>query len=63
MKEFKLQLDKEINFPTKTTVLGGKGPYISLKTPFVKAAPGEIDRFALAIKPNFASHRHQLKSF
>ena len=40
-----------------------KGPYISLKTPFVKATPDEIDRIALEIKPNFAPHKHQLKSF
>lgn len=40
-----------------------KGPYISLKTPFVKATPEEEAAIALEIKPSFAPHKHQLKAF
>ncbi len=40
-----------------------KGPYISLKTPFVKATPEEEAQIELEIKPPFAPHKHQLKAF
>lgn len=40
-----------------------KGPYISLKTPFVKATPEEVDSIQLDIKPPFPPHRHQLQAF
>ncbi len=40
-----------------------KGPYISLKTPFVKATPEEEAAIAIEIKPSFAPHKHQLKAF
>jgi len=38
-----------------------KGPYISLKLPFVKAKEDEI--IPLEIAPNFPPYDHQLKSF
>src|SRR5574344_2164742 len=38
-----------------------KGPYISLKTPFVKAK--EDETIPLDIKPNFQPHQHQIESF
>lgn len=38
-----------------------KGPYVSLKLPFVKAAEGE--RIPLDIAPNFSPYDHQIKSF
>jgi len=38
-----------------------KGPYISLKLPFVKADDNEV--LPLDIKPNFTPYLHQLKSF
>lgn len=37
-----------------------RGPYISLKTPFVKACNAEIP---LEIKPTFNPHLHQIKAF
>ena len=41
-----------------------KGPYISLKTPFVKATPEEAQAIPLDIKPTgFLPHKHQLRSF
>lgn len=38
-----------------------KGPYVSLKTPFVKARADED--IPLDIKPNFQPHQHQIESF
>lgn len=38
-----------------------RGPYISLKTPFVKAYADE--KIPLEIKPGFPPHLHQIKSF
>jgi len=38
-----------------------KGPYVSLKTPFVKAGEDEI--IPLDIKPNFKPHQHQIEAF
>ncbi len=38
-----------------------KGPYVSLKTPFVKAK--EDEEIPLEIKPNFDPHKHQLDAF
>lgn len=38
-----------------------KGPYVSLKTPFVKAENGE--NIPLEIKPNFKPHKHQVDAF
>ncbi len=40
-----------------------KGPYISLKTPFVKATEEQMQNIPLDIKPSFRPHLHQLKSF
>ena len=40
-----------------------KGPYISLKTPFVKATPEEEEEIQLAIRPPFPPHKHQLQAF
>lgn len=41
-----------------------KGPYISLKTPFVKATQEEADAIPLDIRPKgFLPHKHQLRSF
>ena len=41
-----------------------KGPYISLKTPFVKATPEEAEAIPLDIRPTgFLPHKHQLRSF
>ena len=38
-----------------------KGPYVSLKTPFVKAEDGET--IPLEIKPDFKPHKHQVDAF
>lgn len=38
-----------------------KGPYISLKTPFVKAR--EDEKIPLDIKPPFQPHQHQIEAF
>ena len=38
-----------------------KGPYVSLKTPFVKAKDGE--EIPLDIKPDFKPHKHQADAF
>ena len=38
-----------------------KGPYVSLKTPFVKAR--EDEEIPLDIKPDFQPHQHQIESF
>lgn len=38
-----------------------KGPYVSLKAPFVKAQEGE--EIPLEVKPPFAPHKHQVESF
>ena len=38
-----------------------KGPYVSLKTPFVKAA--EDEEIPLDIKPGFRPHLHQIQAF
>ena len=38
-----------------------KGPYISLKTPFVKA--GAEENIPLDIKPTFLPHLHQVQAF
>lgn len=41
-----------------------KGPYISLKTPFVKATEEEAAAIPLDIRPTgFLPHKHQLRSF
>ena len=40
-----------------------KGPYISLKTPFVKATPEEETQIKLEVKPDFPPHKHQLQAF
>ena len=38
-----------------------KGPYVSLKTPFVKAKDDE--EIPLDIKPDFKPHKHQVDAF
>ena len=38
-----------------------KGPYISLKTPFVAADPSDV--IPLEIKPGFTPHAHQMEAF
>lgn len=40
-----------------------KGPYISLKTPFVKATEEQMNAIPLDIKPGFLPHLHQIKAF
>lgn len=40
-----------------------KGPYISLKTPFVSATAEESKDIPLDIAPNFAPYKHQLQAF
>lgn len=40
-----------------------KGPYISLKTPFVSATAEESNDIPLDIAPNFAPYKHQLQAF
>lgn len=40
-----------------------KGPYVSLKTPFVKATKEEMEHIPLDIVPKFTPHRHQLQAF
>lgn len=40
-----------------------KGPYVSLKTPFIKATPEEQKNISLDIVPPFAPHKHQLQAF
>ena len=40
-----------------------KGPYISLKTPFISATAEESADIPLDIAPNFAPYKHQLQAF
>lgn len=40
-----------------------KGPYVSLKTPFVSASAEEEAQVPLEIKPQFPPYRHQLQAF
>ena len=40
-----------------------KGPYVSLKTPFVSASAEEQANVPLEIKPSFPPYRHQLRAF
>ena len=40
-----------------------KGPYISLKTPFVSASEEESKNIPLDIVPNFPPYKHQLQAF
>ena len=40
-----------------------KGPYISLKTPFVAATPEESQNMPLEIAPSFPPYLHQLQAF
>ena len=40
-----------------------KGPFISLKTPFVSATPEECANIPLDIAPNFPPYKHQLQAF
>ena len=40
-----------------------KGPYISLKTPFVSASEEESKNIPLEIAPNFPPYLHQLQAF
>ena len=40
-----------------------KGPYVSLKTPFVSATPEESSNIPLAITPSFPPYKHQLQAF
>ncbi|MGL5980666.1 MAG: DEAD/DEAH box helicase [Phocaeicola sp.] len=40
-----------------------KGPYISLKTPFVSATKEESEHIPLDIAPNFPPYCHQLRAF
>jgi len=40
-----------------------KGPYISLRLPFVKANPEEIANIPLTIKPDWPPYDHQVKSW
>lgn len=40
-----------------------KGPYVSLKTPFVSATEEESKNIPLAITPTFPPYKHQLQAF
>lgn len=40
-----------------------KGPYLSLKIPFVKADSEEVDKIPLTIKPTWLPYDHQVKSW
>ncbi len=40
-----------------------KGPYISLKTPFVSASEEESRNIPLEIAPDFPPYKHQLQAF
>lgn len=40
-----------------------KGPYVSLKTPFVSATPEESSNIPLDITPSFPPYKHQLQAF
>ena len=40
-----------------------KGPYVSLKTPFVSATKGESENIPLDITPSFPPYKHQLQAF
>ena len=40
-----------------------KGPYISLKTPFVSATEEESKNIPLDIAPSFPPYKHQLQAF
>jgi len=40
-----------------------KGPYISLRLPFVKANPEEISNIPMTIKPDWPPYDHQVKSW
>lgn len=40
-----------------------KGPYVSLKTPFVSATPEESNNIPLDIAPSFPPYKHQLQAF
>lgn len=40
-----------------------KGPYLSLKLPFVKANPEEIENIPLTIKPGWPPYDHQVKAW
>ena len=40
-----------------------KGPYVSLKTPFVSATMEESDNIPLDITPSFPPYKHQLQAF
>lgn len=40
-----------------------KGPFISLKTPFVSATEEESENIPLDIAPNFPPYKHQLQAF
>jgi DEAD/DEAH box helicase domain-containing protein len=40
-----------------------KGPYLSLKIPFVKAETDEVEKIPLTIKPRWTPYDHQVKSW
>ena len=40
-----------------------KGPFISLKTPFISATEEEVRNVPLDIAPNFPPYKHQLHAF
>lgn len=52
--------DKFIMHPTQGMF---KGPYVSLKLRFVKAAEADIPKIPLDIKPSFPPYDHQIKSW
>ena len=54
--------DRELNDAFRSFIEGMfKGPYVSLKLPFIKADPGE--KIPLEIKPSFPPFFHQLQAF
>ena len=40
-----------------------KGPYLSLKLPFVKATQEQLDSIPLSIKPDWLAYDHQVKAW
>lgn len=51
------------NFVTHPTEGIFKGPYVSLKLPFVKASPAETEAVPLDIRPSWTPYDHQVKAW
>lgn len=59
-KEVAQAFDEFLNHPTKGMF---KGPFLSLKLPFVKATDNDIAKIPLQIKPDWRPYDHQIKSW